>query len=516
VHGADVAAEPTAQDDVSAVTPVARRRPAQRASGRRGRLRRNARCHCGSGRKYKNCCLTLDEARRRSALPDALPAWLRDAPGKLYQFERYATKVYNLPGLLADFTDSRRRPRIPTFDVVNSLVHTALLRVPSLNALEGNLEEPDFQRLLGHPPHPGEKSFSAEVVANVLDQLELADGRRALEDVVWSAERNKAFRGGSYGGLRCVAIDGWEPVSSFHRHCDQCLVRKVKTKLPSGELGEREQYYHAYVVALLLGPVVDVVLGIEPVRNAPARRQAGEPEPDGAEGELTAALRLLDFLHATYGSFLDLFVLDGLYPNGPVMTRLDQYGYSALIVLKKPDHEPLKEALALWQDQPPSRSLDDEQAREHIDFWDIDGIETLDTYPGKVRVLRAEVTRLDGSPKRTWCFAAVGKKAAKLSAPTALRIQRARWHLENTAFHQWITRWHLGHVFRHTGNALLALLLLWALTFNLLQLFVYRRLGRERHPLHPTDTIRHLVELMLREVATLPAPIPWDALLDSS
>jgi hypothetical protein len=486
--------------------------PTRRA---RRRLRRNARCHCGSGQKYKNCCLTLDEARRRSALPEALPDWLRHGPGKLRQFERYATKVYNLPGLLADFTDSRRRPRIPTFDVVNSLLHTALLRVPSLNALEGNLEQPDFQKLLGHRPRPDEKPFSAEVVANVLDQLDLADARRALEEVVATAERNKAFRD-SYAGLRCVAIDGWEPVSSFHRHCDHCLVRTVKTKLPSGELGEREQYYHAYVVALLLGPVVDVVLGIEPLRNAPARRQAGEPEQDGAEGELTAALRLLDFLHATYGSLLDLFVLDGLYPNGPVMTRLDQYGYSALIVLKKPDHEPLKEALALWHDQPPSRSLDDEQAREHIDFWDLDGIETLDTYPGKVRVLRAEVTQHDGTPKRTWCFAALGKKAARLSAPTALRIQRARWHLENTAFHQWITRWNLGHVFRHTGNALLALLLLWALTFNLLQLFVYRRLGRERRPKDPTDTIRHLVELMLREVATLPAPIPWDALLDSS
>lgn len=515
MHGADGAAEPTAQDEVSAVTPVARRRPVQRACGRRRRLRRNARCPCGSGQKYKNCCLTGDEARRRRALAQALPSWLRDAPGKLHQFERYATKVYDLPGLLGDFTDSRRRPRIPTFDVVNSLVHTALLRVPSLNALEGNLEEPDFQKLLGHPPNPDEKPFSADVVANVLDKVDLADGRRALEEVVWTAERNKAFRAGSYGGLRCVALDGWEPVSSFHRHCDQCQVRKVQTKLPSGEIGEREQYYHAYVVALLLGPVVDVVLGIEPVRNAPMRRQAGEPDEEGAEGELTAALRLVDSLHQSYGRFLDAFVLDGLYPNGPVLTRLDRYGYSAFIVLKKQDHEPLKEALALWRGQPPSCSFDDEQTREHIDLWDVDGIETLDTYRGPLRVLRAEVTQ-PGAIKRTWCFAAVGKKARTVSSRTALRILRARWHIENTVFHQWVTRWHLGHVFRHTGNALLALLLLWALTFNLLQLFVYRRLGRERRPKHPTDTIRHLVEVMLREVATLPAPIPWRDLLDTS
>jgi hypothetical protein len=58
-----------------------------------------------------------------------------------------------------------------------------------------------------------------------------------------------------------------------------------------------------------------------------------------------------------------------------------------------------------------------------------------------------------------------------------------------------------------------AVLLLWILAFNLLQLFIYRRLGRSRRPKDPTDTIRNLVEVMLREVGTLPAPIPWTALL---
>jgi len=41
-------------------------------------------------------------------------------------------------------------------------------------------------------------------------------------------------------------------------------VRKVKVKR-GGEIGEVEQYYHSSVVAMLLGPVLDVVLGIEPV-----------------------------------------------------------------------------------------------------------------------------------------------------------------------------------------------------------------------------------------------------------
>ena len=131
---------------------------------------------------------------------------------------------------------------------------------------------------------------------------------------------------------------------------------------------------------------------------------------------------------------------------------------------------------------------------------------------GKVRAVRAVVTKPDEDPT-TWCFAIIGQRARQISRQTALRIIRARWHLENTAFHQWVTYWNLRHVFHHGQNALLAVLLLWTLAFNLLQLFLYRRLGRSRRPKDPNDTIRHLVEVMLREVATLPVPIPWASLL---
>jgi hypothetical protein len=148
-----------------------------------------------------------------------------------------------------------------------------------------------------------------------------------------------------------------------------------------------------------------------------------------------------------------------------------------------------------------------------VEFWDVDNIDTLDTYEGKIRAVRAVVTRPEQEKPTTWCFAVIGKRARQISRQMALRIIRARWHIENTAFHQWTQYWNLTHVFRHGQNALSTILLLWTLAFNLLQLFIYRRLGRSRRPKDPTETIRHLVEVMLREVATLPAPIPWATLL---
>lgn len=57
--------------------------------------------------------------------------------------------------------------------------------------------------------------------------------------------------------------------------------------------------------------MLDVVLGIEPVRNEEARSDAAG-EHAGPEGELTAAHRLLDFLHKTYGHFIEAIVSDAL------------------------------------------------------------------------------------------------------------------------------------------------------------------------------------------------------------
>jgi len=475
------------------------------------RAGRNDACPCGSGARFKRCCLGRGP---RGADSPALPRWLLDSPRMLHRFEKYACKVFALPRLLASFSDSRRTPTIPTLDVVNALFHGALMRRPSINAIEGDMKEAHCQMVVGREPKPGTKAFSAEVVSNVLDKLELEGLRHGVEDIVWRAERNKAFREGSYGTLRCVAIDGWEPFCSYDRHCSHCLTRQVSVKDASGDkVDKRTQYYHRYVVSMLVGPVVDVVLDIEPVLSADARRNLGE-DPHH-EGELTAAHRLIDRLHETYGSFIDAFICDALYANGPVMTKLVAYRYGGFIVLKKNDNEPLKEALALWAGQGPCQRLDDEEKGEHVEFWDADGIETLDTHKGKVRVIRAVITKQDGT-RKTWCFAVFGSRPRKVARRTALKIVRSRWHIENTGFGQWVKYWNLGRVYRHTPNAIEAVLLLWMLAFNLLQLFVYRRLKRPRRPRDPCDTIICIVARMFRDVGAIPERIPWEVLANAA
>lgn len=53
------------------------------------------------------------------------------------------------------------------------------------------------------------------------------------------------------------------------------------------------------------------------------------------------------------------------------------------------------------------------------------------------------------------------------------------------------------------------------LVFNLLQLFVYRRLKRKRKPKDPCDTIISIITEMSHDAGSIPEPIPWEVLADA-
>lgn len=356
-------------------------------------------------------------------------------------------------------------------------------------------------------------------MADVLDTLDISKLEAAVVELVKKAERNKTFRDDTFGIFRCVAIDGWEPFCTYKRHCEGCLTRKVKRKVRNdeGELVEERvtQYFHRFVVAFLIAPKLDITLAIEPVLSSDLREDHLTTKEARHEGELTAALRLIDRLHESYGRFIDAFALDGLYPCGAVLTKLHKYRYGAFIITKNKGNDPYRFANEIWEIRGGPDSVErDPITGEKVEFWELDDVDALSSFDGSVKMLKAVVTRNNGK-KNTWAMAIVGK-ARKAGRLMALRIMRSRWHIENTAFHQWVTKWNLDHCYRHTPNAITAVMHIWMLAFNLMQLFFYRRLRKPRHGRRSTDTIQAMVKDMFRDVAYLPTPVPWDALDDSS
>lgn len=441
--------------------------------------------------------------------------------GRLGQLVRYAEKVFNLTQRLAHVTDTRRKPATPGSILATVVFYLGLLRIRSFNALEPKLRERPFLHLLRVPAL--RTLCSVDTLSRALRVVDLDSVRRVSVGIVQQAERNKVFRAGWHGALRHVAIDGWEPISSYQRHCSECLVRRVKVVDKKKHAAESEavwveQYYHRYVVAMLIDPLFDLVLDIEPLLTKdmrPARvpksgKFKGQALPrEEDEGELTAATRLITRVKQTY-RWLDVVVGDALYANGPFLTTVTQLGLGAVVVARKDGDEPLRGALRLWGDQPAQETFEDEQRHEHVQLWDAPNLETLSTYTGPIRVVRGRVTNLKApaAAPKTWCMLVVGR-AARLSSRKVLAVARGRWHIENTGFHQWTTRWKFAHVFVHHAKGIRALYWLFFAAYNILTLFLYRQLlsyGRARGK-DVTRTISRLVDEMRDDLARLTAPI---------
>ena len=423
----------------------------------------------------------------------------------------YGRKVYGIGERLRGIVDSRRAPQTSAELVAATVFYTGLLRIRSFNALEPRLGEKPFLRLVGAAPERG-RLCSVDTVGRSLCRMDLDSVRAVSLAMLAEAERNKVFREGWHGALRYMAIDGWEPFCSRRRHCTECLDRRVRVKGRGEELEEVIEFYHRYAVGLLIDERFDLLLDFEPLlpkdlrplipkgRGSTARLVKAAQD----EGELTAATRLVKRVKQTFG-WIDVVVGDALYANGPFLTTLHRLGLGAVIIARKENEEPLHEALQLWADQAPHKIVEDEKAREKIALWDCHDLETLTTYEGKVRCVRGRVTRLDRPEElpRTWCMLVTGKPATRLTPEKVLAVARARWHIENTAFHQWTTRWRLGHVFRHHPQALLCLFWLFLAAFNLLTLFQYLQLrsyGRDCGK-RVTRTLSRLVDQMLDELA---------------
>lgn len=427
--------------------------------------------------------------------------------GRLRQIVAYARDVYDLGEHLGEVRDARQAPRTSAHLVASSVLFAGLLRIRSFNALEPRLSEKSFLYLVG-AAREAERLCSADTLSRALRGMDLGSVRDLAVGMVAQAERNKVFREGWHWAFRYVAVDGWEPIQSSRRHCGGCLVRQIKVKQRSGELTQVEQYYHRFAVAMLIHERFDLMLDYEPVLPHDLR-PAGAHEDDTDEGELTAAKRLLARVKQTYG-WVDVVVADGLYANGPFLSLVAQLRMGAVVIARKEGDEPLKEARSLWKLQPPSQVI--EQDGEQVQLWDCPGVKTLSSYSGPIRMVLGRVRDLDkpDSAARDWCAAVIGC-AVRLPAAKVVAVARGRWHIENTGFHQWTSRWQFAHVFTHDHQGIQALYWLFFTAYNLLTLFLYRQLrcyGRDRGR-DVTRTISRLIEEMHDDLARLSHPL-WD------
>src|SRR3989338_859441 len=200
---------------------------------------------------------------------------------------RYSEKMFCLMRMLSGMREKREYPRHVSRIVLGSALIMAISRIGSLNGLEQTRGHSFWKRWLG-----GEIP-SAGTVARVFCQVESDSLRESLFTLYKTIRRNKTLTAFTQG-LYVLVLDGHESSASEKRCCSGCLSRVLHTTA-----GDKTEYYHRNVTALLRAGNLALPLDMEPQRPG--------------EDEVAAATRLFQRLVVKLPRAFEVVAADALY-----------------------------------------------------------------------------------------------------------------------------------------------------------------------------------------------------------
>jgi hypothetical protein len=188
--------------------------------------------------------------------------------------------------------------------------------------LEANLRRlfPDLDEL----PHQ-------DTLARLLARIEVNEIEQAHLDMIRRLIRGKKFRRYLIGGCYPIAIDGTQKFTRAQCWDAACLERKVGGKKAENPPQEPERQYYVYVLEANLAFENGMVI---PLLSEVLSDTEGEPLKDKQDCEQKAFHRLAQRLKQCFSHLPILLLLDGLYPNGPIIQRCRQNNWDFMIVLQ--------------------------------------------------------------------------------------------------------------------------------------------------------------------------------------
>lgn len=366
----------------------------------------------------------------------------QDSPvHELPSFARYLNKVFDFRDAAAALTDARSHPAIPASAVFLAAFHGFSFRLPSFQQLEMDLSRPALQRWIG-----ADRAFRDDVLRYSLSGFHLEGLERMLINVNRTLKRNKVLDADRVQGRIVAALDGIEVLSSYSRHCDSCLERRVTVR-KSGVKVEQLQYYHRAVGCQIVNGPVKTFLALEWLQPG--------------EGEDTAALRLLRNLPAQYGSrFFDILLLDALYAQAPLFKLAAESGWDVVVTLKQNHRELYQSAVRLFAHRAADCQMTEQRGGKsyQIRIWDTEGLPFSADYPQPVRVVRSEESltqnhyrKAELTPETTeheWLWITTLDPQA-FPSPLVRKLGHDRWKQENNGWNDLTQNWAFKHGFLH-------------------------------------------------------------------
>ena len=357
-----------------------------------------------------------------------------------------------------------------------------LSQLGSLNALEQAKGQNSFWR-----KWIGDELPSADTIGRVFSLISPCDIRQILRSLYSKLKRNKALRPAA-GHKFALIIDGHESTCSYLRTCDKCLKRVTHT-----DKGDRLQYYHRFVLAMLWCDGFYLTLDMEP--QLPG------------EDEVSCAIRLLERVMLNYPRAFDLILADGLYTRAPFFKFALKHGKDVIAVLKDERRDLLKDAQGLFKSE---ESVTYQYRHLERECWDIEHFSSWSQLGRDVRVVRSQETkhlRRQNTGKihyetSEWVWVSTISKD-KLPTEEFVKLAHGRWKIENNGFNELVNYWHADHIYKHNPVSIESFLLLTMLAYVIFHIFIKRNLKME---IRAKYTKLHLAKMIISEFYSLSPP----------
>jgi DDE_Tnp_1-associated len=262
-------------------------------------------------------CPYSTEAEEQAAREDAVA-------GQLGVFRALLPKLLKELGKIPDPRQPKKVKHKLTVVLLYGLL-SFVLQMASRREANRELSRPAFLATLQALFPELESLPHADTLHRLLQEIEVQALEERHVELLRRWIRNKKFRRYLISQCYPIAIDGRQKlVRSGHWQAEQWLERRRETA--EGE--HIQQYVYVLEANLVFHNGVTLPLLSEFLNYA-----EGDPDDHKQDCELKAFYRLTARLKAYFPRLPILLLLDGLYPNGPLMALCHHYGWQFMIVL---------------------------------------------------------------------------------------------------------------------------------------------------------------------------------------
>jgi hypothetical protein len=152
----------------------------------------------------------------------------------------------------------------------------------------------------------------------------------ALIELTQDLIRNKKFSRYLVSKRYSIVMDGTQKMAGDRFWTEACLQRELRRKDKDGTTTVRTQYYVYVLEANLVFPNGLTI----PLMSEFLSSTEVDPASSKQDCETKAFHRLAAKIKEKFPRLPILILLDGLYPNGPVLERCRDYGWQFMIVLQ--------------------------------------------------------------------------------------------------------------------------------------------------------------------------------------